>query len=308
MWVYKKDDISSEKQNLLKYFKNDLTKCGELCSLYYNLTDKWFETYIAEYFRKIHNFDTKVNWWFDDKWIDVYWIRIINWTEQKLIVQCKQWHWNSTRWHIKKDHIWAFDSDINDHKDKNTFIYYITTTRITKNALEKAKEKWIIVKWYKELVEEVYLKYPFEEFSKFILNWNHIYNSKKIFEKKYLDEISLINNKKEITKTSIIKETTISLNSFNEIFIWIALDDKIKKVDYKKEIWNFFNFLRKSIIAILAFWFILFIIGSINNKSQTSSNFEQSNQTTSPIIESSASQPEVIKNTKKNVKRIRNVN
>lgn len=233
MWIYKKEEKDIVKNELSKWFKNDIQIASNLCEVYYNLTDKWFEVYIWEYIRKIHNFDIEIIWWKKDWWIDIIGNRIINWNEQKIYVQCKQRHWASKKRHITeknlKEFIWSTHKFKNNN---NVFLYYITTSRFTPNAKKYAKENNIIIKDYKDIAREIYNNYSLEEFNKFIMYWNHKFVINDLLENNYIDYI----DQKENIKIWIKKE----INDLNEE-IKNNYKNNENDENLKKEYINIFN-------------------------------------------------------------------
>lgn len=285
MGKYKAQEIPKVKEKLFEYLKNS-QYCNNLCNVYYNLTHDWFEIYIWEYIKRTFWFDIKINWWRNDKWIDIIWTKIINWEEQKAYIQCKQRHW-LTKYHVKENDLSQFLGKTYKLKNSKTFLYYITTSWYTPGAKKFAKENDIIIKDYKDIAKDIYEKLNIEQFKSIINYWCPEYKNIKIFE----DDFWIIAKKKEKEYLEIKKETKIELNKL--------IKEKVnKRIIYKICLWIILLIL---ILTMIDYFTVSFNQENINNIKDTSKNSNNiSNISTNEII--------ITKNTKKNIQRKRVIN
>lgn len=151
--VYKYRELLSKK------FSKD--SIFTLLSFMFELTPTGFETYIAEYLRKIVNFEmTKVTWWYKDKWVD---IRAQNdW--YIYAIQCKK-YWAS---HVKQKDILDFVQNTKHLRIKygnKIRFYFITTSWVNKYAEKIADQNWITIKDYNDVLH-MNKEFPINDFIK----------------------------------------------------------------------------------------------------------------------------------------------
>ena len=152
--VYKYRELLSTKK-----FNED--SIFTLLSFMFELSSKWFEIYVAEYFKDILHFDTsKVTWWYKDKWIDIK-------AEKDGIfyaIQCKKYGAS----HVTQKDILDFVENIKDlkvkYKNKIRF-YFITTSWVNRYAKKVAEQNWIIIRGYKDILH-MNKKLPINDFIK----------------------------------------------------------------------------------------------------------------------------------------------
>lgn len=151
--VYKYRELLSKKFSRESVFT--------LLSFMFELTPTGFETYIAEYLRKIVQFEmTNVTGWYKDKWVD---IRAQNdW--YVYAIQCKK-YWAS---HVKQRDILDFVQNTKDLRVKygnKIRFYFVTTSRVNRYAQRIADQNWIIIRWYKDILH-MNTKFPINDFIK----------------------------------------------------------------------------------------------------------------------------------------------
>lgn len=303
MGNFKREKIDIVKEELKQYLNNK-DKINKLCNIYYNLTNKGFEIYIAEFFRNVLKYNIKIRWWLKDWWIDIEATKNINWKEQKVFIQCKQRHWASKKWHINKKEISSFLWNIQKEKTENTILYLITTSWLTQEAKKFAKENNIKIKDYKDIID-IYDKFTFEEFEKVIKFWKYNYTN-KIFE----DEFSEISNKKknEIKETikttkNDIEELLEKINKNNENkncnFSYKTnknknyYENKTIKFNWKKEEIKYVIIVTIIIVSLSIYYFILW------QEYQKELNIK----TKQEINQEVKQEYQIIKNNKKNIKK-----
>lgn len=126
------------------WVNNPEEKAKVIFKIKHKLTAHWFEKYIQYYFQVIKWYKVKLNWNTNDFdwWIDLKWIKSINWEKYYLVAQCKKYSIKDiTEENIRSFHWWSFYK-YSEYKN-NTETYYITTSKFTYNAKKFAKEVWI---------------------------------------------------------------------------------------------------------------------------------------------------------------------
>lgn len=156
-----KENIISRYKEFLKYglSKEDALYCVRVM---FELRAKGFEKYISEYYKKIRWYWTQVIWWFHDHWIDIECSKqdnqhhIVN-----LAIQCKK----RSHFHIKRNDVLGFEYDFTHWRKYNSFAknILITTNLTSSNAKMVAKEKWIHLMDYKDLLR-IKKEYPLDQF------------------------------------------------------------------------------------------------------------------------------------------------
>lgn len=121
-------DIIKCFQQLKRYFNED--EVFILLKFMFEITDKWFEYYIKDYFKKEYKYDRiKVIWWMDDGWIDIIW----KYKNKHTLIQCKQYRTS----HVRHQDLLKFVADTEKYKKRIwevLSLYFITTSRVNKDA------------------------------------------------------------------------------------------------------------------------------------------------------------------------------
>jgi len=154
-----------------------------LLKFMFELTDKWFEYYVKDYFKKQYKYDwIRVTWGINDWWIDIEWML---WHKHTLI-QCKQYKQE----HVKDKEILKFVSDTEKYRKeiwKVLSLYFITTNWVNNEAYNCAKQHNISIKNYKDMIKmdkklDVYKYIKEHKNDKEIVTWLNVYD---ILDKKY---------------------------------------------------------------------------------------------------------------------------
>jgi len=289
-------DDSFEK--LLDFLQWDENNANTICSFIDDLTSEGFEHYISEYYKKIHGFTTAVTWGFNDKGMDVKWLRLNEkWEREHLIVQCKKWNWGP-KWIKDKYYIWEnliaqFYGKVADHKNSwNVRLVYATTKDVMPWAKIFCKEKDIELITYKELVEinrEMNLKEWIEE----ILTSDISQKEKeRLISKEYRERRDLFLQEKRI----IIQETK------QEILI-----ERTKNIPLEQK--NYFNIFAKLILVIffcyVIWYFIIMILWFINQS--ISRSFEEPVRNTEISTIQQNNTENIVPTRKKNIQTTRHI-
>ena len=153
-----------------------------LLKFMFELTDKWFEHYVKDYFQQNKYDWIKVTWGLNDWWIDVEWMM---WNKHTLI-QCKKYITD----HVHEDEILKFAKDTEKYKKeiwKVLALYFITTNRVNSKAYECANQHNISIKNYRDMIKmdknlDVYEYIKEHKNDKNIVTWIDVYD---ILDKKY---------------------------------------------------------------------------------------------------------------------------
>ncbi len=163
-----------------------------LLKFMFELTPKWFEEYIWEYFKLVDN-NSKVSvvGWINDWWVD---IRVRKDWHHCFAIQCKKQITSHT---TKKDIINFIDNtkkykELYRKKNEKLDLYFITTNRYNKEAFEKAKE-WNVVLWNYKTILKINKKFSINNFIKkhkwndLLLSW---IISREVLDKFYWRKIT----------------------------------------------------------------------------------------------------------------------
>lgn len=123
------------------WIENPEEKAKIVFKIKHQLTAHGFEKYMQYYFSKIRKYQVKLHWntYEFDGWIDLKWIKNINWENHYLIAQCKKYSIKDiTEEQIRSFHGGTFHK-YHEYKDR-TEAYYITTSKFTDKAAKFAKE------------------------------------------------------------------------------------------------------------------------------------------------------------------------
>lgn len=99
----------------------------------FEITDKWFEYYVRDYFSKTSNYERiEVIWGLKDWWIDIEW----KFWNKLTLIQCKQYKKNN---HIQDKELLKFIKDTKKYKKRiwdvlSVSLYLITTNRVNREA------------------------------------------------------------------------------------------------------------------------------------------------------------------------------
>lgn len=110
----------------------------------HKLTSHWFEKYMQYYFENIRKYIVFFNWDTNqfDWWIDLKWIKIENWVEKYLIIQCKKYSIIDISEDKLRSFYWWIANKLDKYKEL-TDLYYITTSKFTYKAKRFADKVWI---------------------------------------------------------------------------------------------------------------------------------------------------------------------
>lgn len=186
--------ITNTEYKVIKKYK-ELSKCLlkenspyneedviTLLKFMFELTDKWFEHYIKDYFLQYKYDWIKVTGGLNDWWIDVEWMM---WNKHTLI-QCKKYITD----HVQEKEILKFVKDTEKYKEeiwKVLSLYYITTNWVNRKAYNCAKQYNISIKNYSDMIKmdkklDVYKYIEEHKNDKNIVTWINVYD---ILDKKY---------------------------------------------------------------------------------------------------------------------------
>lgn len=132
-----------------------------LLKLMFELTPYWFEKYIASYFRKVCNFQTKCIWGINDRWIDIIWLK----ENKEILIQCKKWNNNP----IFKKEILNFNYDLEQiitSTEKEIIKCFATTSWVTEKSRKLAEQYNIKLIDKENLLKKMQSKYSFYDFEK----------------------------------------------------------------------------------------------------------------------------------------------
>lgn len=188
MRINKLDLAKTISDFLFLWIDNPEEKAKKLFELKHSLDKRGhgFEKYMQYYFQNFKKYDVKLNGttWQQDKWIDLLWVKNINWVQKKIIVQCKK--------HCVKDitlndvsHFYGKIIDEYNEDKLNTDVYYITTTKFTRNAFEFLESKWVHAIDFSK-ISKVLDIYPLDRFKA------------DLYDKEWEKEISLSFEKQQI--------------------------------------------------------------------------------------------------------------
>lgn len=146
MKINKLDLAKTISDFMFLWIENPEEKAKIVFKVKHKLTAHWFEKYMQYYFKKIKWYKVKLNWGTNERdwWIDLKWIKVINWIKKYLVVQCKKYSIRD----ITEDDISSYYGKISHKIAKyinDTESYYITTSKFTESAEKFSKEVWIKV-------------------------------------------------------------------------------------------------------------------------------------------------------------------
>ena len=160
-------NIISKYKELLKHISSQDDRFTIL-SFMFELTWTWFEEYVAEYLKNIRGYDfVDVTWWINDKGIDIKAEKQWHYS----YIQCKKF-WVS---HTTEKEILYFIKNTRIYKEKlwdTLSLYFVTTNWVNKYAWRRAKEAWINILSYNEILK-MNQWYSIDDFIK-----KHKWNSK----------------------------------------------------------------------------------------------------------------------------------
>lgn len=156
-----------------------------LLKFMFELTYKWFEHYIKDYFKQYKYDWIKVTGGVNDWWVDVEWML---WNKHTLI-QCKKY----IKEHVREREILKFVSDTEKYRKeiwKVLSLYFITTNWVNSDAYNCAKQHNIQIKNYKDMIKmdkklDVYKYIEGHKNDKEIVTWINVYD---ILDKKYFKQ------------------------------------------------------------------------------------------------------------------------
>jgi len=152
----------------------------------FELTDKWFEYYIKDYFQKQYKYDwIKVVGGVNDWWIDIKG----EYKNKLTLIQCKQYKQE----HVRDKEILKFVQDTEKYRKeiwKVLSLYFITTNWVNSEAYNCANQHNISIKNYKDIIKmdkklDVYKYIERHKNDKEIVTWINVYD---ILDKKYFKQ------------------------------------------------------------------------------------------------------------------------
>lgn len=242
MRINKLDLAKTISDFLFLWIENPEEKAKKLFELKHTLDDRGhgFEKYIQYYFQNAHNYKVKLNWRTNsqDDWIDLKWIKKINWVENYLLVQCKKYNVKDITYNDVSHFYWKI-VDIKNKYKENILIYYITTTKFTKKAKDFLDEKGIISIDF-EKISKLQEYYPLEKFREQLLKneWE-----KEVFSS-FNNEQVVINLDNDIIDTidatdkeviQLLKQVRRDLSYSKQLRLWdIVRNDTIELLARKR--------------------------------------------------------------------------
>lgn len=242
MKINKLDLAKTISDFLFLWVENPEEKAKKLFELKHSLDDRWhgFEKYIQYYFQNVHNYKVKLNWKTNsqDNWIDLKWIKKINWIDNYLLVQCKKYNVKDITYNDVSHFYWKI-VDIKNKYNENILLYYITTTKFTKKAKDFLDEKGIISIDF-EKISKLQDYYPLEKFKEELLKneWEKevfsSFNSEQVIiniDDNIIDTIEATDN--EVIQ--LLKQIRRDLSYSKQLRLWdIARNDTIELLARKR--------------------------------------------------------------------------
>ncbi len=205
-----------------------------LLKLWFQLSPTEFEYFVAFWLEKIWKLNTKVQWGYDDKGIDIVWERIVNWIKEYFFVQCKRWNAG----YVWEKELKAFYWSTATHQFKLwARLFFVCTNELTINAIKYTDEVWIEYldeKWVLEMYKEI----DWKEFQ--------IYLKEKMYSDKHDSRIKeKVQIKVSVNKNlfNLLKEVRYEISKTEGVPAYVVFKDETLKAISERKPLNKTQFL-----------------------------------------------------------------